>query len=80
MIKDMKPETTIVVRWRQAGNHATPDAINNVRDVQWCRARVASHQTVPLSKGDLGLLMEYAPDVHVREWCRKLVIDTGQVQ
>ncbi len=80
LIKDMKPETRIVVRWRQAGNRATLDAINNVRDAQWCRSRIASHQTAPLSKGDLGLLMEYASDVHVREWCRQLVIDTGKVQ
>ena len=74
---DLSPESVIISHWRKSGFCASIDALTNVQDTAWCFARIARKDEYPLSKGDLALLMEYATDRNAREWCRKLVLQTG---
>lgn len=71
----IRTETQIISQWRRLGEHASNDALNNIHDRAWCLTRVRNHATIPLSKGDLALIMEYAPDVNVRNWCINLVLN-----
>ena len=73
----LKPEVMIISEWRRSGNIATVDAIQNVRDTAWCFSRISAHSTAPISKGDIALIMEYATDATIRDWCRKIVLQTG---
>lgn len=77
LVAPMRKETGIISQWRRLGEHASNEALNNIHDRTWCHARVRKQPTTPLSKGDLALLMEYAPDINVRAWCRTLVLNDG---
>ena len=76
-VKSLRPEAAIVSHWRRNGEIASMDVITNIKDAHWCRTRIGNHSHAPLSKGDIALLMEYSVDLQVREWCRKLVLETG---
>lgn len=78
-VKPLSPEAAIVSQWRRNGKVASIDLLTHIGDANWCRTRLSTHATTPIEQGDLALLMEHCPDVQVREWCRKLVLETGFV-
>ena len=77
LVATMCKETQIISQWRRRGEHASNDALNNVYDRAWCHARIRNYATLPLTKGDLALIMEYAPDITIRDWCRTIVLNDG---
>ena len=79
LISALKPEVVIISRWRRSGNVASIDAISNVHDSAWCFSRISAHSITPVSNGDIALIMEYAKDPAIREWCRKYVLQTEKM-
>ena len=78
VVRSLSLESTIVSNWRRNGHCASLNAMQNVHDAAWCNVRLERHATNPIPKGDVALLMEYAPSRDVRERCRKYVIQTGR--
>ena len=66
-------EARIISQWRRSGAAATTDARENVQSIPWCVARIENDAFAPLSRGDLALIMEYAPDASIRLRARQLV-------
>lgn len=70
----LRPEYYIVSAWRQGGVLASSDARANVHLREWCHRKLIGHGVTPISLGDLGLIMEYAPDLHIRQAAAQMVI------
>ena len=75
LASSISPELSIISQWRRDGHHAGSDAIQRVKESAWCRMRLGDG--APVTKGDLALMMEHAPDRDIRDWCRKLVLQGG---
>ena len=76
-ISELSLEQQIVSEWRRQGHCASAEMRTNVHDIAWVRSRVAAHSVVPLSKGDLALVMEYASDRVIRDYAQRVVRELG---
>ena len=70
----LRPEQQIISEWRRAGSIASCDAREHVGILAWCQSKLDNHAVYPISRGDLALIMEYAPSKQIRQAAARLVL------